>query len=173
MRQQGDRVQRVLFDSANMSTKKLSAGILLYRRQKGDVNVFLVHPGGPFWAKKDEAAWSIPKGEYELGEDPLAVAKREFQEETGFEISGLFRPLTALKQPSGKIISAWAVEGDIDPTTLTSNTFTLEWPPKSGKIREFPEVDRGDWFDLPTARMKLLAGQRAFVDQLERSILGA
>lgn len=173
MRQQGDRVQRVLFDSANMSTKKLSAGILLYRRQKGDVNVFLVHPGGPFWAKKDEGAWSIPKGEYEVGEDPLAVAKREFQEETGFEISGLFRPLTALKQPSGKIISAWAVEGDIDPTTLTSNTFTLEWPPKSGKIREFPEVDRGDWFDLPTARMKLLAGQRAFVDQLERSILGA
>ena len=173
MRQQGDRVQRVLFDSANMSTKKLSAGILLYRRQKSDVNVFLVHPGGPFWAKKDEGAWSIPKGEYEVGEDPLAVAKREFQEETGFEISGLFRPLTALKQPSGKIISAWAVEGDIDPTTLTSNTFTLEWPPKSGKIREFPEVDRGDWFDLPTARMKLLAGQRAFVDQLERSILGA
>jgi predicted NUDIX family NTP pyrophosphohydrolase len=173
MRQQGDRVQRVLFDSTNMSTKKLSAGILLYRRQKGDVNVFLVHPGGPFWAKKDEGAWSIPKGEYEVGEDPLAVAKREFQEETGFEISGLFRPLTALKQPSGKIISAWAVEGDIDPTTLTSNTFTLEWPPKSGKIREFPEVDRGDWFDLPTARMKLLAGQRAFVDQLERSILGA
>jgi predicted NUDIX family NTP pyrophosphohydrolase len=156
-----------------MSTKTLSAGILLYRRQKGEVNVFLVHPGGPFWAKKDEGAWSIPKGEYEAGEDPLAVAKREFEEETGSEISGLLRPLTALKQPSGKIISAWAVEGDIDPTALTSNTFTLEWPPKSGKIREFPEVDRGDWFDLPTARMKLLAGQRGFLDQLEQSILGA
>lgn len=145
--------------------KKLSAGILLYRLD-GEVQVFLVHPGGPFWAKKDEGAWSIPKGEYEAGEDPLMVAKREFQEETGFEIDGAFYPLTPLKQPSGKVISAWAVAGAIDTAALTSNTFTMEWPPKSGKTREFPEVDRGAWFDLPTARIKLLPGQRGFLDQL-------
>lgn len=156
-----------------MSTKKLSAGILLYRLRKGEVEVFLVHPGGPFWAKKDDGAWSIPKGEYGAGENPLSVAKREFQEETGFEIGGALHPLTALKQPSGKMISAWAVEGDVDPTSLNSNTFTLEWPPKSGKVREFPEVDRGAWFNLPTANIKLVAGQRGFLDQLEQSILGA
>ena len=155
-----------------MRTKKLSAGILLYRLQDGKIEVFLVHPGGPFWAKRDEGVWSIPKGEYEAGEDPLAVAKREFQEETGFEIDGPLRPLSALKQPNGKTISAWAVEGDVDATALTSNTFTLEWPPKSGRVREFPEVDRGAWFDLPTARIKLLAGQRGFLDQLEQSRQG-
>ena len=149
-----------------MGSKKLSAGILVYRRLGGEVEVFLVHPGGPFWAKKDEGAWSIPKGEYEAGEDPLAAAKREFQEETGFEIAGTFHSLTTLKQPSGKVISAWAVEGDVDAAALTSNTFTLEWPPKSGNRREFPEVDRGAWFDLPTARLKLQAGQRGFLDQI-------
>jgi predicted NUDIX family NTP pyrophosphohydrolase len=148
-----------------MGTKKLSAGILLYRLE-GEVQVFLVHPGGPFWAKKDEGAWSIPKGEYEAGEDPLMVAKREFQEETGFKIDGTCYPLTPLKQPSGKVISAWAVAGDIDAAALTSNTFTMEWPPKSGRTREVPEVDRGAWFDLPTARIKLLPGQRGFLDQL-------
>ena len=143
-----------------------SAGILLYRRRSGAPEVLLVHPGGPFWAKKDEGSWSIPKGEYKAGEDPLAVAKREFQEETGFEIAGTFHPLTTLKQPSGKVISAWVVEGDVDAAALTSNTFMLEWPPKSGKTREFPEVDRGAWFALPTARLKLQAGQRGFLDQL-------
>ena len=150
-----------------MGVNKLSAGIVLYRLQSGEVEVFLVHPGGPFWARKDEGAWSIPKGEYEAGEDPLTVAKREFREETGFDIEGTFHPLTALKQPSGKVISAWAVEGDVDAAALTSNTFTLEWPPKSGKTREYPEVDRGAWCDLPTARVKLQPGQRAFLDQLQ------
>lgn len=151
-----------------MGSNKLSAGILLYRLRGVAVEVFLVHPGGPFWARKDEGAWSIPKGEYETGENPLEVAQREFQEETGFEIDGTFHPLTALKQPSGKVISAWTVEGDIDAATLTSNTFTMEWPPKSGHTREFPEVDRGGWFDLSTARVKILTGQRGFLDQLQQ-----
>lgn len=150
-----------------MGTKKLSAGILLYRLRDGQVEVFLVHPGGPFWARKDDGAWSIPKGEYEAIADPLAAAKREFQEETGFEVDGTFHSLTALKQPSGKVISAWAVEGDVDAAALTSNTFTLEWPPKSGRIQEVPEVDRGAWFDLSRARAKLQPGQRTFLDQLQ------
>ena len=114
------------------------------------------------------ATWSIPKGEYETGEEPLTVAKREFQEETGFPVKGTCHPLTALKQPSGKVVSAWAVKGDVDAAALTSNTFTLEWPPKSGRTREFPEVDRGGWFDLSTARAKIQAGQRGFLDQLEQ-----
>ena len=149
-----------------MGMNKLSAGIVLYRLQSGEVEVFLVHPGGPFWARKDEGAWSIPKGEYEAGEDPLTVAKREFREETGFDIEGTFHPLTALKQPGGKVISAWAVEGDVDAAALTSNTFTLEWPPESGKTREFPEVDRGAWLDLSAARAKLQQGQRGFLEEL-------
>ena len=148
--------------------KKLSAGILLYRKSVGRLEVFLVHPGGAFWAKKDAGAWSIPKGEYLEGEDPASVARREFAEETGCELTGSMRPLTPLKQPSGKVISAWAVEGDLDPATLKSNTFALEWPPRSGKIQQCPEVDRGAWFDLPTAGDKLLAGQRPFLDQLSR-----
>jgi predicted NUDIX family NTP pyrophosphohydrolase len=147
--------------------KKLSAGILLYRKRGGGIEVFLVHPGGPFWAKKDEGAWSIPKGEYTEGEDPLAAAKREFYEETGSEVSGNGVPLAPLKQPSGKIIAAWAIEGDVDPASLRSNTFSMEWPPKFGKLKEFPEVDRALWCDLATARKKLLPGQRAFLDQLQ------
>lgn len=123
--------------------KKLSAGIVLYRRSGGKLEVFLAHPGGPFWAKKDAGAWSIPKGEYVEGEDPEAVARREFQEETGGELTGRLQVLTPLKQPSGKVISAWAVEGDIDPAELKSNTFSLEWPPRSGTIQQFPEVNRG------------------------------
>lgn len=150
-----------------MGAKKLSAGILLHRLRGGQVEVFLVHPGGPFWAPKDDRAWSIPKGEYEAVADPLAAAKREFQEETGFEVEGTFHSLTTLKQPGGKLISAWAVEGDVDASALTSNTFTMEWPPKSGRVREFPEVDRGAWFDLSSARVKLQSGQRAFLDQLQ------
>ncbi len=152
--------------------KKLSAGIVLYRRSGGHAEVFLVHPGGPFWAKKDAGAWSIPKGEYGEGEDPLTVARREFAEETGCEVTGSLQPLTPLKQPSGKIISAWAVEGDLDPATLKSNTFPLEWPPRSGKIQQFPEVDRGAWFDLPIAREKILSGQRPFLDELQRLVKG-
>lgn len=147
--------------------KKLSAGILLYRKRGGEIEVFLVHPGGPFWAKKDESAWSIPKGEYVEGEDPLAVAKREFHEETGSHVQDDGLALTPLKQPSGKVIAVWAVEGDMDPALLRSNTFSMEWPPKLGKLQEFPEVDRGMWCDLATARIKLLPGQRAFLDQLQ------
>lgn len=149
-------------------SKKLSAGILLYRKRDDEIEVFLVHPGGPFWAKKDDGAWSIPKGEYVEGEDPLAVAKREFHEETGSQVSGDYLPLIPLNQPSGKVISAWAVKGEVDPASLRSNTFCMEWPPKSGKLQEFPEVDRGMWCDLPTARKKLLPGQRAFLDQLQQ-----
>ncbi|WHZ24484.1 MAG: MutT-like protein [Nitrospira sp.] len=156
-----------------MSTKKLSAGILLYRLQGEVLEVFLVHPGGPFWVRKDEGAWSIPKGEYEAGTDPLTAAKREFQEETGFEVDGTFHSLITLKQPSGKLISAWAVEGDVDASALASNTFTLEWPPKSGRVLEVPEVDRGAWCDIPTARVKLQPGQRGFLDQLQRLLLKA
>ena len=148
--------------------KKLSAGILLYRKRDDEIEVFLVHPGGPFWAKKDDGAWSIPKGEYDEGEDPLVVAKREFHEETGSQVSGDGLPLTPLKQPSGKVITAWAVEGEVDPAALRSNTFSIEWPPKSGKQQEFPEVDRAMWCDLATARQKLLPGQHAFLDQLQQ-----
>jgi len=150
--------------------KKLSAGIVLYRRIGGGLQVFLVHPGGPFWAKKDSGAWSIPKGEYIEGEEPETVARREFQEETGGELTGRLQALTPLKQPSGKVISAWAVEGDIDPAELKSNSFYLEWPPRSGTIQQFPEVDRGAWFDLPTAKEKMLVGQRPFLEELVRFV---
>lgn len=150
--------------------KKLSAGILLYRRRGSTTEVFLVHPGGPYWARKDDGAWSIPKGEYQEGEDPLATATREFCEETGSEVSGTLSALSPLTQPSGKIISAWALEGDLDATTVKSNTFSLEWPPHSGKKQEFPEVDRGGWFDIPAARVKLQSGQRGFLDQLQQLV---
>jgi predicted NUDIX family NTP pyrophosphohydrolase len=146
--------------------KKTSAGILLYRRRADNLEVFLVHPGGPFWAKKDLGAWSLPKGELADGEDPLEAAKREFTEETGFPIDGDFRPLRPLRQPSGKTIVAWAVEGDCDPAELRSNTFELEWPPKSGKRAQFPEVDRAAWFSLEEARERINKGQAAFLDEL-------
>lgn len=145
--------------------KKISAGLLLYRR-RGELEVFLVHPGGPFWAKKDAGAWSIPKGEIGAGEEPLQAAQREFLEETGFPIGGEFRPLELLKQSGGKSVHAWAVESDCDPSELRSNLFSLEWPPKSGQTREFPEVDRAAWFTIPQAREKILKGQIGFVDQL-------
>ena len=147
---------------------KLSAGLLLYRFEQGSLQVFLVHPGGPFFAHKDEGAWSIPKGEYQEGDDPLATAKREFHEETGSDVTGSFHALLPLTQPNGKVVSVWAVESDIDETTVKSNTFSLEWPPRSGKIQECPEVDRGAWFDVPTARTKLQPGQRGFLDQLQQ-----
>ncbi len=145
---------------------RLSAGLLLYRRRGGVLEVFLVHPGGPFWAGKDAGAWSIPKGEFSPGEDPLAAARREFGEETGFTAAGEFLPLTPLKQPSGKIIQAWAVAGDCDPGAIRSNTFTLEWPPRSGRRQEFPEVDRAGWFSLPTAREKISKGQAGFLEEI-------
>ena len=145
--------------------KKLSAGLLLYRR-RGELEVFLVHPGGPFWAKKDAGAWSIPKGEIGEGEEPLQAAQREFSEETGFPIGGVFRALEPLKQSGGKTVHAWAIEADCDPSQLRSNLFPLEWPPKSGQTREFPEVDRAAWFMIPEARGKILKGQIGFIDQL-------
>jgi predicted NUDIX family NTP pyrophosphohydrolase len=145
--------------------KKISAGLLLYRR-RGELEVFLVHPGGPFWAKKDAGAWSVPKGEIGEGEEPLQAAQREFLEETGFPIGGEFRPLELLKQSGGKSVHAWAVEADCDPSELRSNLFSLEWPPKSGQTREFPEVDRAAWFTIPQAREKILKGQIGFIDQL-------
>jgi len=151
---------------------KTSAGILLYRRRQGLPEVFLVHPGGPFWAKKDAGAWSIPKGEAAPGEDLLSAARREFQEETGLGIDGVFRELAPVRQPSGKRVHAWAVEADLDADAIHSNSFEMEWPPRSGLRREFPEVDRAAWFGLPTARNKITKGQLGLLDQLER-LLGA
>ena len=146
--------------------KKKSAGILLYRFSGATINFFLVHPGGPFWAKKDHGAWSIPKGGFDDTEDALEAAKREFHEETGFQFEGTnLIALTPLKQPSGKIVHAWAAEGDCDASQIKSNLLRLEWPPKSGVIKEFPEVDRAEWFDLTSARQKLLRGQIGFLDQ--------
>ncbi len=146
---------------------KLSAGIVLFRRRQAGVEVFLVHPGGPFWKNKDNGAWSIPKGEYAAGEDPLSAARREFEEETGFACpKGDPVPLGELKQPGGKVVAAFALEGDCAAEEIRSNSFELEWPPKSGKTRQFPEVDRAGWFALPEARKKLLAGQQGFLDQL-------
>lgn len=149
-------------------TKKTSAGILLYRVVGENLEVFLVHPGGPYWAKKDDGSWSIPKGLFEAGEDPLAAAKREFLEETGFNIMGAFIALTPLKQPSGKLIYAWAVEGNINVEAIKSNTFSMEWPPRSGKEQSFPEVDKGGWFKISAAREKLLKGQTGFLEELQK-----
>jgi len=152
-------------------TKKTSAGILLYRLSGDGLEVFLVHPGGPFWAKKDEGAWSVPKGLFEDDENPLEAAKREFREETGFDISGDFMALTPLKQPSGKVVHVWTVEGDIDAASIKSNMFSMEWPPRSGNQQEFPEVDRGGWFTIAQAQVKLLPGQRGFLDELQRKLV--
>ncbi|MDR4504555.1 MAG: NUDIX domain-containing protein [Candidatus Scalindua sp.] len=143
-----------------------SAGIVMYRFQKEGLKVLLVHPGGPFWTKKDLGIWSIPKGEYADSEDPLTVAKREFHEETGFRSYGKFIPLTPRKQPSGKIISAWAVEGDCNASKIKSNTFSMEWPPRSGGKKDFPEVDRAGWFTADMAKKKLLKGQVGFIEEL-------
>ncbi|NOR64457.1 MAG: NUDIX domain-containing protein [Candidatus Scalindua sp.] len=145
---------------------KKSAGILMYRSQKDVLEVLLVHPGGPFWTKKDIGSWSIPKGEYTDTEDPFTVAKREFEEETSFQVDGDFTPLTPLEQPSGKVVSAWTVEGDCDASKIKSNTFLMEWPPRSGKKQEFPEVDRAEWFTIDTAKKKLLKGQVGFIEEL-------
>jgi predicted NUDIX family NTP pyrophosphohydrolase len=150
---------------------KMSAGILLYRR-RGGPEVFLVHPGGPYWARKDLGAWSLPKGEFAEGESPLEAAVREFTEETGFPIAGEFQQLQPIRQRSGKRIYAWAVEGDCDAAAVRSNTFSLEWPPKSGRQQEFPEVDRAAWFELSEARQRIIGGQAGFLDQLVK-ILGA
>jgi predicted NUDIX family NTP pyrophosphohydrolase len=149
---------------------KLSAGLLMYRRRKDAIEVFLAHPGGPFWKNKDDGGWSIPKGEYSQEESALDAARREFREETGFEAGTDFIWLEQIRQPSGKIISVWAFEGDCDPAALRSNTFSMEWPPKSGRTRDFPEVDRADWFPLDVARKKLLKGQLGFLDRLSAKL---
>jgi predicted NUDIX family NTP pyrophosphohydrolase len=144
-----------------------SAGLLLYRRRQRGVEVLLVHPGGPFWAHKDEGAWGIPKGEYGPGEDPLTAARREFTEETGATPpAGEAVVLGAFRQGSGKIVQAWAVEGEFDPASLKSNTFTMEWPPRSGRTLEVPEVDRAGWFTPEEAMRKLLKGQRPILEAL-------
>ena len=149
---------------------KRSAGLLVYRQKKNIAEVLLVHPGGPFWAKKDEGVWSIPKGEIEGDEEPLAVAKREFMEEIGSSIDGIFTPLEPIRQPSGKIVVAWAIEADLNIETLVSNTFVMEWPPKSGRMQEFPEVDRAEWFPVDEAMKKILKGQQGFITQLEAKL---
>jgi predicted NUDIX family NTP pyrophosphohydrolase len=146
--------------------KKRSAGILMYKRSGREVLLLLVHPGGPFWAKKDLGAWSIPKGEYEEREDALTAAKREFCEELGAEPSGEFWELGALVQPSKKEIVAWAVEADFPVAELKSNAFELEWPPKSGRKKQFPEVDRAEWFNPAEARRRILPGQVEFIDRI-------
>jgi predicted NUDIX family NTP pyrophosphohydrolase len=148
-----------------------SAGILLYRvvddGAEGRIEVLLGHMGGPFWARKDAGAWTIPKGEHELGEDPFATARREFAEETGVSLPmSDFIDLGEVHQSGGKMVRAWAVEGDLDPATAVSNTFTMEWPPKSGRMATFPELDRFEWFDRETARSKIIVAQREFLDRL-------
>jgi predicted NUDIX family NTP pyrophosphohydrolase len=149
---------------------KLSAGVVLFRKRPSGLQVLLVHPGGPFWKKKDLGTWSIPKGEYTEPEDPLAAAKREFAEETGIQLDGDFLPLGSFKQPSGKMISAWALEGDCSVADIRSNTFTIEWPPKSGRQQEFPEIDRAQWFDLAEAQKRILRGQVAILDHLKSQL---
>lgn len=149
---------------------KKSAGVLVYRKAGPSVEVFLVHPGGPFWVKKDDGGWSIPKGEFEEGEDPLAAAKREFQEETGFAMDGIFEALDPVRQAGGKIVYAWSVQGDLDASAIRSNSFFLEWPPRSGKTREFPEVDRAEWFSLAQAQKKILKGQLPLLNQLQEKL---
>ncbi len=140
----------------------------MFRRRGGIVEVLLAHPGGPFWAKKDLGAWSIPKGEFDPNEDPLEAAKREFEEETGLPASGQFIPLAPIKQPGGKIVYAWAFEGDCDVSAIISNTFSIEWPPRSGRQQSFPEIDRAQWFSFDAAREKITKGQSGFIEELQR-----
>lgn len=149
-----------------------SAGVLLFRRKGAGIEVFLVHPGGPFWARKDDAAWSIPKGIYDAAEVPEVAARREFAEETGIAVTGPLNMLGEFRQPGGKIITVFAAEGDIDPAAVRSNTFAMEWPPRSGRTAEFPEVDRAAWFDRATAARKIVKGQRPILDAL-MALLGS
>ena len=136
------------------------------------LEVLLAHPGGPYWTRKDASAWSIPKGEYGDGEEPLAAALREFEEETGIKLEGELEPLGEVKQAGGKVVRAWTIERDCDPTRLRSNTFSLEWPPKSGKFQDFPEIDRFEWFPIGEARQKLVKAQTAFLDRLAERVKG-
>jgi predicted NUDIX family NTP pyrophosphohydrolase len=147
-----------------------SAGLLLFRTVAGAVEVLLVHPGGPFWAKRDDGAWSIPKGEVSADEDPFRAALREFREEMGEAVDGDFILLQPRRQAGGKTVHAWAVRSEFDPSQLESNTFAMEWPPRSGRWQEFPEIDRAAWFPLDTARVKILKGQVGFLDELRRAL---
>jgi len=151
---------------------KRSAGILLHREGHDGREVLLVHPGGPLWARRDDGAWSIPKGEYDEGEEPMACALREFEEELGsaLEHVGELVELGEVRQRNRKVVTAWAAEGDLDPEAVRSNTFSMEWPPRSGRRREFPEIDRAEWFTLARAREKLVEAQAAFVDRLEERL---
>jgi predicted NUDIX family NTP pyrophosphohydrolase len=155
-----------------MSMPRVSAGLLMYRLRDGQLQVLLAHPGGPFFTNKDEGAWSIPKGEVEPGEDLLEAAGREFAEETGVTPAGPFIALTPLKQKGGKIVHAWAFEGECDPGAIVSNTFTMEWPPRSGRWRAFPEIDRADFFDVAVARRKIHPGQVALIEELAETVQG-
>ena len=145
---------------------KSSAGLVMYRYRNAQLELFLVHPGGPFWRKKDAGVWSIPKGEYTQDDKAFEAAKREFKEETGFAAEGNFIELAPIRQPGGKVVAAWAFEGDCDAGSIKSNTFSMEWPPHSGKQAEFPEVDRAGWFPINAAKKKLLKGQLGFIEQL-------
>jgi predicted NUDIX family NTP pyrophosphohydrolase len=148
----------------------VSAGLVMYRRRSGEVEVLLVHPGGPLWAKRDAGAWSIPKGEVNPGDDELSTAKREFNEETGVAPEGEFIPLGSVTQKGGKVVRAWAFEGDCDPAVIKSNTFVMEWPPRSGKKQEFPEVDRARFFTLEEAKDKINPAQVTFLQELARRV---
>lgn len=146
---------------------RTSAGLLLYRRASTGIEVLLGHMGGPFWTRRDAGAWSIPKGEYEPGEEPAAAARREFTEELGVPVpDGEWLPLGTVRQSGGKVVTAWAVAADLDPATIVPGTFTMQWPPGSGRLREFPEIDRVAWFGLTQARAKIVTAQRAFLDRL-------
>jgi predicted NUDIX family NTP pyrophosphohydrolase len=149
---------------------KRSAGLLLFRRAAGAIEVLLVHPGGPFWARKDQGAWSIPKGELAEGEDPFRAALREFNEEMGGTVDGVFIALQPRRQAGGKVVHAWAVQAEFDPSRLGDATFSMEWPPRSGRQQTFPEIDRAAWFPLDVARAKILKGQAEFLDELERTL---
>jgi predicted NUDIX family NTP pyrophosphohydrolase len=150
---------------------KRSAGLLLFKREAGELRVLLVHPGGPFWQERDLGSWSLPKGEYSEGEEARAVALREFTEETGVAIpAGDLVPLGEVRQAGGKLVTAWALEGDIDPQKIVSNTFDMVWPPKSGRRQNFPEIDRAGWFNIAEARAKILDGQRPFLERLAAAI---
>lgn len=147
-----------------------SAGLLVYRRRSSGVEVFLAHPGGPLWARKDDHAWSIPKGLYDENENPLTAAKREFEEETSMRIDGRFLPLGEFRQPGGKLVTAFAVEADVDETRVISNRFEIEWPPHSGRRQSFPEIDRAQWFDLATAAHKMHKGQIPILQALAKQL---
>jgi predicted NUDIX family NTP pyrophosphohydrolase len=151
-------------------THRQSAGILLYRKVAGSLEVFLVHPGGPFWKNKDAGSWTIPKGEFENEEPALDAAIREFREETGFALKGHFQPLSPIRQKGGKRVFAWALAGDLDPAAIASNTFEIEWPRKSGRQQVFPEVDKGGWFSLPAARKIINPAQIALLEELEETV---